>query len=489
MKRLSKVFAVFVLALALVLSGTQSAFAYYNLPGVAITLSQSSVAIVSGQTQTVGVSVNPTQEDQLPGCGMAECPQTCPPECIGPGGWCICAGTTFVTKYTQVQVSSSNSSVARASYNGGTLSITGVSQGTATVTVTASLEKHVNSVTYITVSVTAPSGGGDNNNNNNNGGTSTDTSSDSTTNTENGSSSLRNSTSETDGGGAGTGLSGREPIGTNASPGGATGSETGTGTGTGTQGGVTEQAVSSTTLPNGMTVTIVTLGLGADLREVFSKAAGRNERVLVQKRNTAGNVDYSLSFFGGDIPAQDAKAFAGSLEGLLLERLPDNVRADGEALLLRFNDHAKLPSTAEVYVSAALHFSNDVAATSGTIDIYQVDPDTGGVTLTAQGGSIVNGYVVFDLANTNDVIIASGKVSASGLAGGGNAVYWLIVAGAVAALAAGLFLVLRAKRRAAAMASATMTVEEEGEEGEGFAQWITKVSSDDASGEGGAGAP
>ena len=157
---LTAVLALVVACLMLFLPAV-SAYAYYSLPGVSISLSQSAVSVQGGQSQTISVAVSPLQESQLPGCGMAECPQACGPDCLDPNGWCVCAGTTYQTYYTQVSVSSSNNAVAQASYSAGTLSITGVAAGSATITISASLAKHVDSAAYVSVTVTAaPKEGG-----------------------------------------------------------------------------------------------------------------------------------------------------------------------------------------------------------------------------------------------------------------------------------------------------------------------------------------
>ena len=156
MKKRYRVLASMVLVFVLAFAQTESAFAYYSLPGVSIMLSTSSVWVVGGQTQTISVSVSPAQELQLPGCGDTGCPQICGPDCFDPNGWCVCGGTTYLTYYTQVSAWSSDNSVAYVGYGGGFLSITGVSPGTTTIVVQASLAKHVDSFAYVTVSVSAP---------------------------------------------------------------------------------------------------------------------------------------------------------------------------------------------------------------------------------------------------------------------------------------------------------------------------------------------
>ncbi|MDR1778184.1 MAG: hypothetical protein LBR14_00250 [Clostridiales Family XIII bacterium] len=154
-----------LLSVVVLLSFVTPAYAYFNLPGVAISVSQGSVTMTSGQSASISVSVSPASEAQLPGCGMPECPQSCDEfgaeigiTCQDPNGWCTCGGSTYQTFTTQVSAVSQNSSIAQASYSGGVLSITGVSPGTTTITINAMLEKHVPSSTSISVTVTAPAG-------------------------------------------------------------------------------------------------------------------------------------------------------------------------------------------------------------------------------------------------------------------------------------------------------------------------------------------
>ena len=466
----------------LLLSQTSAAFAYFSLPGVSITPSQNAVSLQSGQSQTIGVSISPMQESQLPGCGMAECPQICGPECLNSSGWCVCAGTTYETYYTQVSVVSSDNSVVQAYFGSGALSITGVSAGSATITIYASLAKHVDSVAYVSVTVTEPPptppvvdppGGTTSNPPGGTGGTTTNPPGGTGGNPSGGSTggSTGNpsggSTGGSTGGGQSSGTSGKTSVDASgtANEGSAT-QKTDAGTQQGPSQSGTQQAVVRMTNQAGVDYTVVTLGLGAKLSDVFAQAAGKPERVVIQQKDSAGNVVYSLSFFGADISADKASTFSGSLEGSLSTTLPEGVKAEGGALMLRFSDHPALPAKAEVYVSAGRHFS---AATAGNIDVYQVDPQSREIKKVAQGGSVVDGYVIFDVDKAHDIILASGALTTSGAAAGGVAVGGagtngadipgdgvpyqtvLIIVGAVvvAAIAVFFWVSLRRKRRVA----------------------------------------
>ena len=52
---------------------TVPSFAYFNRGTVTMQLGQTSVSVAEGRSVSVSVTVNPISEQQLPGCGMAEC--------------------------------------------------------------------------------------------------------------------------------------------------------------------------------------------------------------------------------------------------------------------------------------------------------------------------------------------------------------------------------------------------------------------------------
>ena len=99
--------------------------AYFNRGSVSLSLGQKSVSLAAGSSASVSAAVDPIKQDQLPGCGMAECPQTCGDGCLNESGECMCAGTEYKTYYADVSAASSDASVASASWENGTLTITG----------------------------------------------------------------------------------------------------------------------------------------------------------------------------------------------------------------------------------------------------------------------------------------------------------------------------------------------------------------------------
>ena len=168
-KLYSGIISAFVLTAAALLPCT-AAYAYFDQGPVGVSLGTYDVTLEAGQSAGVTVSFSPASSDQLPGCGMAECPQACDglenPQtgvvggCLNADGWCTCAGTMYSTVQTSVSVSSSNPSVARASWAGGVLSISGYRAGTVTLSISASLAKHESAQAHVSVEVVAASSNG-----------------------------------------------------------------------------------------------------------------------------------------------------------------------------------------------------------------------------------------------------------------------------------------------------------------------------------------
>lgn len=128
--------------------------AYFNQGPVGVTLGQQSVTLEENQQASISVSFSPNSSRQLPGCGMAECPQTCgEKKCLDENGQCTCNGTTYQSYYAYATVSSSNTSVATAVYSDGIITVSAISPGTATITVTASLRQYFSTTATISVTV------------------------------------------------------------------------------------------------------------------------------------------------------------------------------------------------------------------------------------------------------------------------------------------------------------------------------------------------
>lgn len=152
-----KCILAYLLIGAMIIMNHSVSLAYFERGNVGVSVGKQSVVLEQGKSEAVSVSFSPAQSNQLPGCGMAECPQICgEKDCLDANGECKCAGTTYQTYYAFASVSSSNTSVATASYNSGrVVTINAIAPGTATITVTASLRQYTSTSTTIQVTVKA----------------------------------------------------------------------------------------------------------------------------------------------------------------------------------------------------------------------------------------------------------------------------------------------------------------------------------------------
>ncbi len=76
--------------------------AYFNRGTVSVSLGENALSMTAGTVSSVSVTIDPIKQDQLPGCGMAECPQTCGDGCLNESGECMCAGTEYRTYYSEI---------------------------------------------------------------------------------------------------------------------------------------------------------------------------------------------------------------------------------------------------------------------------------------------------------------------------------------------------------------------------------------------------
>ena len=164
-RRAPAVVMAVLLALGVFFAPAGGIFAYFDRGPVDLVVAQTSVSVNAGSTATVTVNAYPVNDPQTPGCGMEECPQICADlGCFDDIGQCICAGSEYTYYSPNVAASSSDSSVAQVNYSDGALTVTGVSPGTATVLITASMRQFRDSQADIAVTVAEaappPSSGG-----------------------------------------------------------------------------------------------------------------------------------------------------------------------------------------------------------------------------------------------------------------------------------------------------------------------------------------
>jgi hypothetical protein len=154
MKRIFYLVTTMIMVLGLAYLCEMESKAYFERGTVSVSLGQGSLTLEQGQSGTVSISFSPSTSSQLPGCGMAECPQSCGEKnCLDENGECKCGGLSYQTYYAYANVTSSNASIASATYQNGSLNIQANQVGTATITVTSYLRQFTSMTTTMTVTV------------------------------------------------------------------------------------------------------------------------------------------------------------------------------------------------------------------------------------------------------------------------------------------------------------------------------------------------
>lgn len=386
-------------ALAVVTCLPTPAMAYFSKSPVGIYFGSTYVSLTTGSSSSVGLTIDPMQEQQLPGCGMAICPEACGGlenpvtgvvgGCLNDAGWCTCAGTTYYTAYTNVSVSSSNPYVARASYSGGALSIQAVSAGTATITVYASLSKHQDASASMTVQVSdpapsTPSGGG--------------------------------STGSSDGGSTGGSTGGSGDSG--SSSGGDAGSSVGSGSGSGDSGSVSvsssgasvvaaaaaaaaeqgdgeeAQEVVELETAEGDKIIVVEATDAQTAAEELAKIAGTNGTCTFWSGGTMDSPSISWTFKGQDLDPNADLSFDPGVTvsnkgtGAVAELLDEAQ----DAIVMDFAHTGNLPGPAEVYVRAS-----GVYADGDQLTLFLYNEDTHKFEQVQEGVEVSSGYAVFTM--------------------------------------------------------------------------------------------
>ena len=381
-------FAALVLAAVTVLSLCMpaQAWAYFSKPAVGIYFGSTSVSMTTGSSQSVGLTIDPASEQQLPGCGMSICPEACgglvnPSTgelggCLNDAGWCTCAGTTYYTAYTKVSVSSSNPYVARASYSGGALSIQGVSAGTATITVRATLSKHVDSSASMTVKVSDPAPSKP----------STDKPSGSGSSGSGSSSSSGSSTSS----GSGSSDSGKVTVSSSGASVVAAAAAAAEAEGKDGQ----EQEVVEIETEEGDKIIVVEAKDAATAKEELAKIAGTEGTCTFWSGGSMDSPSISWTFKGTDLDPNGDLSFDPGVTvtnkgtGEVAELLDE---AD-DAIVMDFAHSGDLPAPAEVYVRASGVYEDGQALT-----LFVYNEDTHKFEKAQEDIKVANGYAVFTM--------------------------------------------------------------------------------------------
>lgn len=132
--------------------------AYYNRGTVRVLLGAASISVPVSGTVTVSAIISPAFYEGVLGCGLPQCPQECTGNCGDEvTGQCTCAGDARKREDARVTVGVGNAFIAKASYSNGVISIEGISAGTTSITIQATLWQHTDSpMQTINVLVTEP---------------------------------------------------------------------------------------------------------------------------------------------------------------------------------------------------------------------------------------------------------------------------------------------------------------------------------------------
>lgn len=151
---MKKAFVVLAVALLLFAGFSLPAAAYINRGTVQISCDVTELALEAGQTVQVEYTVDPESSDQMPGCGMSDCPENCGAGCLSKDGNCTCDSTVYQTYYTEVQVKKADESVVRVSCENGVATFEAVGPGSCTVNLAARLREFTGTSVDIEVTVT-----------------------------------------------------------------------------------------------------------------------------------------------------------------------------------------------------------------------------------------------------------------------------------------------------------------------------------------------
>lgn len=389
---------------------TAPSFAYFNRGPVSLSVGQTSLSLRTGESASVSVNIQPIKEQQLPGCGMAECPQSCGATgCLNEYGECTCGGTTYQTYYSSVTAVSGNSGVASASYTGGTLTVKGVSPGTATITVTGSMRQYTDTSVQVAVTVTDPAGGA-------------------------AKAEKAASPEPEESSGITVSELNVEPEETAADDPETETAETG---------GENSEVIDT---KRGV-FEIVELTPDTDVKAHLQAAAENRRHVTFQKKD-GENVLYSLTFDGMTMDSTNIEGSAADLNGSLStdpSRKWQDLSGNGDGVLLEFNSSGKLAAPAEIYARVSPVFED------GQTVMVLGAADDGKPEELASDLKVENGYVTFTAENLESMLITgagssgeAGKNTGSSFAAG----YAIpLAAGGTAAAAAAVTGIMRSRKK------------------------------------------
>lgn len=463
MKNMWKKTGIILAAVLIWVQCSVPAQAYFERGNVTVSVGKQSVTLEQGNSESVSVTLSPGSDRQLPGCGMAECPQSCgEKECLDENGECVCNGKTYKTYYAYASAASSNTSVATASYDNGVVTVKGVSAGTATITITASLRQYTSTSASIQVTVkskpsssgsnTGQNGSGSGSNTNqsssgNGGGTNQSGSGSGSSTNQSGSESGNSTNQSGTGSGSNTGQSGSGSGSSTNQSGSGSGSSTNqssSGNGSGTSGGnqasgnsrdssgtgdsgitvkkvgdepageqgnadensgdpeeTAEQTDDVTVIESDRgTIYFVPITAGKMGKEYLEKIMGQEAYVDFQMKDTAGTVLYAWEFYGKEI--EKAEDIDYTIESSTNAFQGCSYATASDSLYLSFAHDGELPASASVFMKADSLFSDDQA-----LNLYLYDDTADTVTLVQEKLTCENGYVTMKLEHCSKYILTA----------------------------------------------------------------------------------
>ncbi len=429
-----------------------TAGAYFDRGPVTVVLGQSEVTVKPGETFAVSVRVDPDSDSQLPGCGMAECPQTCGEKnCLNDEGECMCNGLEYQTYYADVSVASSDTAVATASYANGVVNIKGAAAGEATVTVTGMLRQYTKDSKTIQVTVAATAST-----------PAPATTQPSVTEPASGDQdAAATPVKPADPAPAASGADGTaavrvnpvapapEPLPAEQAPQEEPVKET-QGEGT-TEAPAAEPPGDSneptSELPPGVTtvqsdrgpITFVPLEPQPMGKTWLEAVQGRTAFVTFEEKDAAGTVLYAWSFDGQTVtaPADLDLTLTTSAQGNDALR---QITQGQPALYLDFAHQGTLPGPATISLRVDEVFPNEAA-----LNLYYYQEETGEAELTAENLVVENAYVTLSLDHCSQYILVEGALAS---ASSGNTLLIVIILAVVIIIAAAVLLMKKKKRRA-----------------------------------------
>lgn len=398
--------------------------AYFDRGPVTVDVGQSAVTVKEGENMTVTVKVTPDSDSQLPGCGMAECPQTCGDKnCLNDEGECMCNGLEYKTYYADVKTATSDAGIAAVSHKSGVISIKGVAPGEAAITVTGMLRQYREDSRTIQVTVTAKADAAAQQS------PAVDGEPDGKPVVKPVDPAPADVQEPADNVPAAEKPSINEPAG--GGPGGGTPPQSPDTAQQNADGGI------RTVMSNHGPILFVPIRETALMGKAqLGQVMGQQSSVTFEKKDEADNVLYSWSFDGQSVtaPADIDMTVHVSQQGTAELQKVTNGKT---ALYLAFSHEGPLPGAATLYLRV-----NNIFANGTKLNLYYFDEQNGEAQLQAESLLVENGCVSIPLQHCSQYILTEDSLDSAG----GMTLIWGVIAAVVAVSLVIVLQVVKTKR-------------------------------------------